>query len=123
MQQFRELSRTRTIYSTETHTTLVTGNQIPALVTGMQIQTIVTDIQILQACYRHTDLVTGMEVVGPSKRAWAGILIEFFWCMGEFLLLLLAYFIRNWRHLEIALSVPSIFLLAYWWSVLCLLHP
>ena len=93
------------------------------LVTGMEIPTLVTGIQILQACYRHTDLVTGMEVVGPSKRAWAGILIEFFWCAGEFLLLLLAYFIRNWRHLEIALSIPSIFLLAYWWSVLCLLHP
>ena len=62
-------------------------------------------------------LFTGMEIVGPSKRAWAGILIEFFWCLGEFLLLPFAHFFRNWRHLEIALSVPSIFLLTYWWSV------
>ena len=95
---------------------LVTDMEIPSLVTGMQFPIHVTGMQI-------PTRVTGMEVVGPSKRAWAGILIEFFWCLGEFLLLLLAYFIRDWRHLEIALSVPSIFLLAYWWSVLCLLHP
>ncbi|XP_070190982.1 organic cation transporter protein-like [Littorina saxatilis] len=62
-------------------------------------------------------IVIGMEMVGPSKRAWAGILIEFAWCLGEFLLLPFVYFIRNWRYLEIAVSVPSIVLLAYWWVI------
>nr|KAG5691467.1 hypothetical protein BaRGS_017310 [Batillaria attramentaria] len=31
--------------------------------------------------------------------------------------LLFAYFIRNWRWLEIALSIPSIVLLFYWWLI------
>ena len=60
----------------------------------------------------------GMEIVGPSKRTFAGMAIEFVWCAGEALLLLMAYFVRNWRYLEIALSVPSIGLFFYWWSVL-----
>ena len=63
-----------------------------------------------------------MEIVGPSKRTFAGMAIEFVWCAGEALLLLMAYFVRNWRYLEIALSVPSIGLFFYWWSVLNCLY-
>ncbi|XP_070190976.1 organic cation transporter protein-like isoform X3 [Littorina saxatilis] len=62
-------------------------------------------------------LVIGMEIVGPSKRVFAGTFIELVWCVGAFLLLLFAYFIRNWRYLEIAVSVPSCVLLAYWWLI------
>lgn len=56
-----------------------------------------------------------MEIVGPSKRVFVGIFMGLSWCLGMLLLLIFTYFIRNWRYLEIALSVPSIFLLAYWW--------
>lgn len=62
-------------------------------------------------------LVPGMEIVGPSKRTFAGIAIQIIWCIGELLLLLCAYFIREWRYLELAFAVPSIGLLFYWWSV------
>ncbi|KAL8595352.1 hypothetical protein ACOMHN_020105 [Nucella lapillus] len=62
-------------------------------------------------------LVLGMEMVGPSKRVLVGIAIEVMWCVGMVLLLVMGYFIRNWRYLEIALSVPSIVLLAYWWLI------
>ncbi|XP_076466187.1 organic cation transporter protein-like [Babylonia areolata] len=60
-------------------------------------------------------LVLGMEMVGPSKRVFAGTFIEVMWCVGLFLLLPIAYLVRHWRYLEIALSVPSVVLLAYWW--------
>ncbi|XP_070190931.1 organic cation transporter protein-like [Littorina saxatilis] len=60
-------------------------------------------------------MVLGMEVLGPSKRAFAGMVICLLWCLGEFYLTFVAYFIRNWRYLEIAVSVPGIFLLSYWW--------
>nr|KAG5698235.1 hypothetical protein BaRGS_024042 [Batillaria attramentaria] len=59
-------------------------------------------------------LIIGLEIVGPSRRTFAGLFIDFLWCGGEFLLLLLAYFIRDWRWLEIALSVPAVGLLFYW---------
>ncbi|XP_070184251.1 organic cation transporter protein-like [Littorina saxatilis] len=62
-------------------------------------------------------MVIGMEIVGPSKRVFVGIFMELSWCLGMLLLLIFTYFIRNWRYLEIALSVPSIFLLAYWWLI------
>ena len=56
-----------------------------------------------------------MEIVGPSKRVFAGTFIEVMWCAGMLLLLPFAFFIRQWRHLEVAISVPAIGLLAYWW--------
>ncbi|XP_076466252.1 organic cation transporter protein-like [Babylonia areolata] len=62
-------------------------------------------------------IVIGMEIVGPSKRAWAGVLIEISWCLGGLVLVIFAYFIRNWRYLEIAVSIPSIVLLFYWWLI------
>ncbi|KAK7497347.1 hypothetical protein BaRGS_00011391, partial [Batillaria attramentaria] len=62
-------------------------------------------------------LVIAMEIVGPSKRVLIGVFIQLMWCLGEFLLLVFAHFIRNWRWLEIALSVPSLGLLAYWWLI------
>ena len=58
-----------------------------------------------------------MEMVGPSKRAFASIGAEVVWSCGSLLLLLTAYFVRNWRYLEIVVSVPSIGMLIYWWSV------
>ena len=60
----------------------------------------------------------GMEGVGASRRTLAGICILFFWCLGAFYLCLFAYFIRDWRYLEIALSVPGVLIFLLWWFVL-----
>ena len=57
----------------------------------------------------------GMEVVGPSSRMFAGMAVFFFWCLGAFYLCFFAYFIRNWRNLEIAVSIPAVILLSYNW--------
>ncbi|KAK7497348.1 hypothetical protein BaRGS_00011392 [Batillaria attramentaria] len=62
-------------------------------------------------------MVVGMEIVGPSTRKNIVVLIDLTWCLGEFLLLVFAHFIRNWRWLEIALSVPTVIYLAYWWLI------
>jgi OCT family organic cation transporter-like MFS transporter 4/5 len=56
-----------------------------------------------------------MEIVGPSRRVFVGVLMSMAWCAGMVLLLIFTYLIRNWRYLEIGLSVPSLALLAYWW--------
>ncbi|XP_046583355.1 organic cation transporter protein-like [Haliotis rubra] len=61
--------------------------------------------------------VIGVELVGPSKRVLAGIVIELFWCLGLFILGAVAYGIRNWQHLQLVLSVPSVLLLFLWWFI------
>jgi len=45
-----------------------------------------------------------MELVGPEQRTIAGIVIEMFWALGLFIILLLAYLIRHWMYLQIAVS-------------------
>lgn len=59
--------------------------------------------------------VLGMEIVGPSKRLWAGVVIEYFFALGLVLLCLVGYLVREWKYNEIILSVPSVFILTYWW--------
>ncbi|KAJ8315471.1 hypothetical protein KUTeg_007621 [Tegillarca granosa] len=58
-------------------------------------------------------LIIGLEFVGPSKRIWSGIIIELVFCIGELLLCGAAYFIRDWRTLQLVLSVPSAVSLIY----------
>ncbi|XP_061193507.1 organic cation transporter protein-like isoform X1 [Saccostrea echinata] len=59
--------------------------------------------------------VLGVEIVGPSKRLWAGVVIEYFFAIGLVILCLIGYLIRDWKYNEIAVSVPSALLLSYWW--------
>jgi OCT family organic cation transporter-like MFS transporter 4/5 len=43
-----------------------------------------------------------MEIVGPSKRVWAGIVIEYFFAIGLVVLAGVAYALRDWVYIEIA---------------------
>ena len=55
-----------------------------------------------------------MELVGSSKRRYAGVISHFFWCFGIFAETGLAYGIRDWKYLQIAITAPmSIILLLY----------
>ncbi|KAJ8314448.1 hypothetical protein KUTeg_006598 [Tegillarca granosa] len=49
-----------------------------------------------------TAFVIGMELVGPSKRKLAGIIVEYFFALGLVLLSGVAYLIRDWKYIEIA---------------------
>ena len=49
-----------------------------------------------------------MELVGPSYRMIAGIALELFWACGAIVLALLAYLIRDWRYLNLAVSLPAL---------------
>ncbi|XP_045197588.2 organic cation transporter protein-like isoform X2 [Mercenaria mercenaria] len=59
--------------------------------------------------------VIGMELVGPSQRVAAGIIIEFFWCIGLYMLCTVAYFARSWDMLHLVLACPTVLLFAYIW--------
>ncbi|CAG5132593.1 unnamed protein product, partial [Candidula unifasciata] len=61
--------------------------------------------------------VLGMELVGPSKRMFVGILVNIFWSLGVMFLGGIAYFIRDWNYLQMALSFPSLLLFTYWWLI------
>ena len=56
-----------------------------------------------------------MEIVGPSWRVFAGIVIEYFWAGGSMLIAGVAYGVRDWFTLQLVLSVPmAIFITSIW---------
>ncbi|XP_046582562.1 organic cation transporter protein-like [Haliotis rubra] len=59
--------------------------------------------------------VVGVELVGPSKRVLTGIICELYWTFGVFLATTIAYFVRDWRHLQLIVSTPTALFLAYYW--------
>ena len=58
-----------------------------------------------------------MEMVGPRKRLYAGIVTNYFFAFGIILLGLIAYVLKDWFWIELCLSVPTVFYLSYWWWV------
>ncbi|XP_072178656.1 organic cation transporter protein-like [Diadema setosum] len=52
-----------------------------------------------------SSFVMGTELVGPSKRYFTGIAMNFYWAVGAIILAGIAYFIRNWRHLQLCVSL------------------
>uniref|UniRef100_A0A182N5I8 Major facilitator superfamily (MFS) profile domain-containing protein n=1 Tax=Anopheles dirus TaxID=7168 RepID=A0A182N5I8_9DIPT len=61
--------------------------------------------------------VIAMEMVGPSDRLYAGVVCMMFFSVGYMLTAAFAYFIHGWRMLQIALTLPGILFLCYWWFV------
>ncbi|KAK7497693.1 hypothetical protein BaRGS_00011088 [Batillaria attramentaria] len=61
--------------------------------------------------------VIGMELVGPSKRVWAGFVIEVCFALGLVLLAPMAYLLRDWQHLQIASAIVPFGYLSYYWLI------
>ncbi|KAK3098411.1 hypothetical protein FSP39_019225 [Pinctada imbricata] len=68
-----------------------------------------------QAIY-PTVFVIVLEMVGPSKRHIPSTMILMAFCVGNFVLVGLGYFIRDWRWLQLALAAPMIISVFYWWK-------
>lgn len=64
-----------------------------------------------------TSFVVVVEFIGMSKRAWCGNVFQIIFACGELLLALLAYSFRNWRHLQLVISVPIVIFIAYPWLI------
>ncbi|XP_064595837.1 organic cation transporter protein-like [Liolophura sinensis] len=55
------------------------------------------------------------EAFPSSSRTMPYIALFLFWASGVMSLALLGYLIRDWRHLELAISIPNFFTLLYYW--------
>ncbi|KAH8247009.1 hypothetical protein KR032_006818 [Drosophila birchii] len=61
--------------------------------------------------------VIALEMVGPAKRLYAGIFVMMFFSVGFMLTAAFAYFVHDWRWLQIALTLPGIIFLCYYWII------
>ncbi|XP_071324220.1 solute carrier family 22 member 2-like [Trachinotus anak] len=57
------------------------------------------------------------EIVGVEYRRTVGILFQMFFSVGVLILPLLAYFISDWRWLQVAITAPYVLFLSYYWFI------
>ncbi|XP_069580902.1 solute carrier family 22 member 2-like [Brachyistius frenatus] len=57
------------------------------------------------------------EIVGVEYRRTVGVIYQMFFSVGILLLPLLAYFITDWRWLQVVITVPYILFLSYYWLI------
>ncbi|XP_056283622.1 solute carrier family 22 member 2 isoform X2 [Pseudoliparis swirei] len=57
------------------------------------------------------------EIVGVEYRRTVGILFQMFFSVGVLILPLLAYFITDWRWLQVVITAPYILFLSYYWFI------
>jgi len=56
-----------------------------------------------------------LEVVGPGKRVWAGVVIHAFFTIGLCYLSVAGWLLKNWSNIQLAVAIPCAIYLAYWW--------
>uniref|UniRef100_A0A8D3CS35 Solute carrier family 22 member 6 n=1 Tax=Scophthalmus maximus TaxID=52904 RepID=A0A8D3CS35_SCOMX len=60
-------------------------------------------------------VVLGIEWTDVKHRTFTGTIMSLSWSMGNMSLALLAYFIRDWRHLLLAVTAPCLVAILFWW--------
>ncbi|XP_037074714.1 organic cation transporter protein-like [Pollicipes pollicipes] len=70
----------------------------------------------VQAVY-ITNFVFCMEIVGAKWRVVLGLLFQVPFAFGFISLAGIAYLITNWQHLQLAISVPLVLFILYYWAV------
>ncbi|CAH1271927.1 SLC22A3 [Branchiostoma lanceolatum] len=55
------------------------------------------------------------EFVGPSERVKVGVFRPLFFAVGEIMFAGIAYGIRDWRMLQLAISLPNLLFIPYFW--------
>ncbi|XP_003971540.1 solute carrier family 22 member 2 [Takifugu rubripes] len=57
------------------------------------------------------------EIVGVEFRRTVGVVYQMFFSVGLLILPLLAYYITDWRWLQVAITVPYFIFLSYYWFI------
>ncbi|KAK5865503.1 hypothetical protein PBY51_019769 [Eleginops maclovinus] len=60
-------------------------------------------------------VVLGIEWTDVKHRTFTGTIMSLSWSVGNMFLALLAYFIRDWRHLTLAVTAPCLIAIILWW--------
>jgi len=60
-------------------------------------------------------IVMACELFPAVYRTFAGTALELFWAAAWMFLALMAYLIRDWRHLQLAVTLPGVLTLALIW--------
>uniref|UniRef100_A0A3Q2ZF91 Solute carrier family 22 member 7-like n=1 Tax=Kryptolebias marmoratus TaxID=37003 RepID=A0A3Q2ZF91_KRYMA len=59
--------------------------------------------------------ITRIEWTDVKHRTFTGTIMSLSWSVGNMFLALLAYLIRDWRHLTMAATAPCIVAIIFWW--------
>lgn len=62
-----------------------------------------------------TGFIMTCELFPANMRTLAGMCVQVFWAIGMCLLALLAYLIRHWRYLQLAITLPATVTIAFFW--------
>ncbi len=62
-----------------------------------------------------TGIVMACELFPAAHRTFAGTTLELFWASSWMALAGIAYFIRNWRHLQLAITIPPVITIFLLW--------
>ncbi|XP_074033259.1 organic cation transporter protein isoform X3 [Leptinotarsa decemlineata] len=58
-----------------------------------------------------------VEMVGKRKREASGMVLNYFYAIGEAILAPLAWYTRDWVHLQLIISLPALLFVAYYWVI------
>lgn len=61
--------------------------------------------------------IIGVEMVGPKKREMSGIILNYFYAVGEAAVGLIAWLCHDWITLQLLVSVPPLLFFVYYWMV------
>ena len=61
--------------------------------------------------------VLGLEMVGKKKREMSGVVLNYFYSIGEALVGVIAWFDGDWINLQYWVSVPPIIFVSYYWII------
>lgn len=69
----------------------------------------------VKLCVLICSYCTGTEWTGSKQRMLAGIITDYFFGFGYIFLAGVAYLIRDWRKLQLAISAPGFLFIFYIW--------
>lgn len=61
--------------------------------------------------------IIGVEMVGPKKREMSGIILNYFYALGEAAVGLIAWMCHDWVTLQLIVSIPPLLFFGYYWMV------
>ena len=59
--------------------------------------------------------VLGLEICSAKQRSYVGAMMSASWAVGYMFMPAITYFIRPWRYMQIALTLPVLFHIPNYW--------